>query len=70
MKTDDGGSKVASFKDELLGWVSNGSVEEDYEEDELELLDGDVFKKTKNEISNIKFSERVHTLIQKIRGKK
>ncbi|MBA0799830.1 hypothetical protein Gohar_010319 [Gossypium harknessii] len=69
METDDGGSKVASFKDKLLGWVSNESVKEDYEEDEFELLDGDVLTKTMNGISNIKFSERVHTLIQKTMAK-
>nr|KJB34168.1 hypothetical protein B456_006G051600 [Gossypium raimondii] len=69
METDDGGSKVASFKDKLLGWVSNESVKEDYEEDEFELLDADVLTKTMNGISNIKFSERVHTLIQKTTAK-
>ncbi|MBA0650059.1 hypothetical protein Goklo_017549 [Gossypium klotzschianum] len=69
METDDGGSKVASFKDKLLGWASNESVKEDYEEDEFELLDGDVLTKTMNGISNIKFSERVHTLIQKTMAK-
>ncbi|KAH1064283.1 hypothetical protein J1N35_029270 [Gossypium stocksii] len=41
METDDGGSKVASFKDKLLGWNPNESIEEDYEEDEFELLDRD-----------------------------
>lgn len=69
MESDDGCSKVALLKDKLLGWDPNKSIEEDYEKDEFELIDGDVVTETLNVIPDIKFPERVHTLIQKSMAK-
>ncbi|MBA0752365.1 hypothetical protein Gogos_001208 [Gossypium gossypioides] len=66
MEVDEGRAKVVSFKDKLLGWVSNDNQEEDFDKDKFELIERDVTTGLANGIPYIKFSERVHTWIQRI----
>ncbi|KAH1083096.1 hypothetical protein J1N35_022857 [Gossypium stocksii] len=65
MEVDKGRVKVVSFKDKLLGWVSNDYYQKDFDEDKFELIEGDVITRLVDGIPDIKFSERVHTWIQR-----
>ncbi|PPD81927.1 hypothetical protein GOBAR_DD21144 [Gossypium barbadense] len=69
MEVDEGRAKVVSFKDKLLGWVSNDNQEEDFDEDKFELIERDVITGLADGIPNVKFFERVHTWNQKSMAK-
>ncbi|KAH1031670.1 hypothetical protein J1N35_043844 [Gossypium stocksii] len=69
MEVDEGRAKVVSFKDKLLGWVSNDNQKEDFDEDKFELIKRDVITGLEDGIPDIKFSERVHTWIQRSMAK-
>ncbi|MBA0675481.1 hypothetical protein Goari_017025, partial [Gossypium aridum] len=59
------GGGLPSFKSMLTNEMSAAKNEEDYECDEFDLNEGDIITSVVDGMPDIRFFERVHTLVQR-----